>query len=113
VISNRFRIPSPDDDEKFDPKKDGFKLALRKAACEPLRKTMGEVVMECSSAIGARKPAEADLDRLFVKLFQYSKAGYAIWGAEKKDKPAGLPYICEIRLPLGEFLGELFRFSSQ
>ena len=111
ALVNRFTVPSADEDAAFDPDADAFKVNLRKAACLPLRKQLGEVLGKVVPVIGIKAPGEPDVDALFARLFNDSKAGYVAPGGEKKP-PAGQAYLCQIRTPLASFLGELYRFSE-
>lgn len=111
VLKNRFVIPSVREDPSLDPKVDGFLTRVRGLSCLPLRERLEEAVTPLAEAVGFRKPAASDLDRLFHKLFTYAKAGFETYGAEKKD-PTGQVFLCMIQSPLDAFLGEMFRFSE-
>jgi len=111
ALTNRFTIPSPSKDPAFDPKGDGFKVALRKAACVPLRAMLKELIEKVAGAVGVKVPDEKAIDSLFARIFPQAKAGFAAYGAEQKP-PAGQVYLCMLRIPLRSLLGELFRFSE-
>jgi tetratricopeptide (TPR) repeat protein len=111
VLVNRFRVPSPKDDVLYDPEGRDFKVNLRKGACVPLREKLGELVAKTAPAIGVRVPNNEDVDKLFVKLFEASAAGW-VDGAESKARPAGETYLCTIRLPLPRYLAEFYRFTE-
>jgi tetratricopeptide (TPR) repeat protein len=110
-LQNRFTVPSPTEDEAFDPEADGFKVALRKAACTPLRAQLGDVVGKVVPAIGLKPVTDADVDALFARLFERAKAGFTTAGGDRKP-PAGQTWLCLVEAPLPEFLGELYRFSE-
>ena len=110
-VVNKFRIPTKKDDEQFDPDDDAFKANLRKAACLPLRDKLDAIIGKAATAVGAKKPPRADVDVLFAKFFNHAQAGFATWNGEKKP-PAGQTYVCLIRVPLQELLGELFRYKD-
>lgn len=113
VVSNVFTIPTQKENSKFDPKnKEALKQATREAACGPLRKIMEDVVMDCVNSLEINKPSSKDIDSLFMKFYQYARAGFTTYGSEKWDKPAGQSYLCEIRVPLWDFLVEFYRFSQ-
>jgi hypothetical protein len=112
TLTNEFRIPAASEDSAFDPKSEGFRNALRQRACLPLRAAMEDTVNDIAPGIGIRKPESDGLDRVFARLFRSAKAGFSVYGAENRANPAGLPYVCTIRISLKEFAGELFRFSE-
>lgn len=113
TLSYTFKVPTAKDDAAFDPKGPDFKANLRKAACTPLRDALAKVVEKAAPAMGAKTPGEQDLNRLFAQLFsRNATAGYGVFGADKRANPAGLPYVCALRLSLADFAGELFRFTE-
>ncbi|MBM4397722.1 MAG: hypothetical protein FJ087_18790 [Deltaproteobacteria bacterium] len=111
VLTNRFVIPPPSEDEAFDPKADGFKVAVRKRACVPLREGLGEMIAAAAPAVGAKTPDARAVDAMFAAVFPQAKAGFAAFGGDKKP-PAGQTFLCTVRLPLASLLGELFRYSE-
>lgn len=111
VLTNRFVIPPASKDAAFDPRSDGFKVALRKGACVPLRDRLAEVVTAAAAAVGAKQPDAGAVDALFAKVFPQARAGFAEFGGEAKP-PAGQTWLCTVRVPLASLLGELFRFTE-
>ncbi len=111
VVAHRFTIPSKKADPRFDPSSSDFATNVRKEACLPLRKSLEDLVAKCAPALGLRKATPADLDWVFAELFKQSRAGFANHGPAERS-PAGEPYLCEIRVPLPGFLGELYRFAE-
>lgn len=111
VMSNRFTIPPRKADPRFDPAAADFAQNVRKEACLPLRRALEELVGRCAPVLGLRKATPADLDWVFAQVFKDSRAGFATHGSADRS-PAGEPWLCEIRLPLSRFLGELYRFAE-
>jgi len=111
VMGNRFTIPPKKADPRFDPASPDFAVAVRKEACLPLRKTLEDLVARCAPVLGLRKASAPDLDWVFAQVFKDSRAGFATYGNPERA-PTGEPWLCEVRLPLSKFLGELYRFAE-
>lgn len=109
-LTNRFVIPSPKEDANFDPEASGFKINLRKAACNPLRSQLADLLGKVAPAIGLKALDDRAIDTLFARYFEHSKAGFASHGDDRR--PAGRTWLCMIEVPLEHFLGELFRFAE-
>ncbi len=110
VLRHDFRVPSRREDPAFDPASDAFPAMVRSRACLPLRERLGEVVALVREDVKVRAPSDADLDRLFAKMFTYARAGWVRFGAEQN--PAGESFMCRISVPVEAFVAELFRFSE-
>lgn len=111
VLVNRFRVPSVKEDPLYDPEGRDLKVNLRKGACVPLREKLGDLVAKTAPAIGVRVPTSEEVDKLFVKLFEASAAGW-VDGADTKARPAGETFLCTIRMPLPRYLAEFYRFTE-
>jgi len=111
VLANRFTIPSKKADPRFDPAAADFATVVRKEACLPLRKTLDDLVARCAAPLGLRKATTGDLDWVFAQVFKDSRAGFATHGSDDRS-PAGETWLCEVRLPVTKFLGELYRFAE-
>lgn len=112
VLENEFKIPTAGENPAFNPANDGWRVTLRSAACEPLRGKLEQAVNEIAPVMGLNKVNKDGLDRVFASLFKRAKAGFAEYGADKKANPAGETYVCFIRVPLDDFLSEMFRFTE-
>lgn len=110
VLRHDFRVPTRREDPAFDPASDAFPAMVRSRACLPLRERLAEVVDLVREDLKVRAPSDADLDRLFAKMFTYARAGYLRFGAERD--PAGESFMCRISVPVEAFVAELFRFSE-
>lgn len=110
VLRHEFRVPTRREDPAFDPTSDAFPAMVRSRACLPLRERLGEVVALVREDLKVRAPSDADLDRLFAKMFTYARAGWLRFGAEQN--PAGESFLCRISVPVDAFVAELYRFSE-
>jgi tetratricopeptide (TPR) repeat protein len=111
VVANRFTIPGKKADPRFDPAASDFATVVRKEACLPLRKTLEDLVARSAAPLGLRKATPADLDWVFAQVFKDSRAGFATHGSTERA-PTGESWLCEVRLPVAKFLGELYRFAE-
>jgi hypothetical protein len=111
VISNHFTIPTKKADPRFDPASADFSTAVKTQSCLPLRTTLEKLVGRCAPALGIRKATPADLDWIFAQIFRDARAGFATYGSAERS-PTGESWLCEVRMPLPRFLGELYRFAE-
>lgn len=110
VLSSEFTIPTEAADPRFNPRAQEFESNARTEACLPLRQQLQEVVEALAPALGLKKVDAEGLDRVFASLYANAQAGIATYGGDKRPNPAGLPYLCRVRISFSGFATELFRF---
>lgn len=110
VLSNEIKIPTVAADPRFDPRSQDFEAAARTDACLPLRAQLQEVVTALAGPLGLKNIDDEGLDRMFTALYGSAQAGISAFGGDKRANPAGLPYLCRVRMSFSGFATELFRF---
>jgi len=112
VLAHEFTIPKASVDPKYDPRSADFEAALRADTCLPLRAQLDEVMTAAAPVLGLKGVDKEGLDRVFANLYKGAQAGINLWQGDKRTNPAGLPYLCQIRVAYHGFGSELFRFSE-
>gem|GEM_PF-486334 len=112
VFSSDFVIPSEKSGPEFDPANPGFLANVRKGACVPLHAKLSETVSFLEPILGLTGVDETGLNVAFETLYKNgAKAGFKAYGGASR-KPNGQTYLCEINVPLADFLASIFVFAE-
>ncbi len=112
VFSNDFVIPSEKSGPEFDPANPAFLANVRKGACVPLYAQLSETVSYLEPILGLTGIDETGLNVAFETLYKNgAKAGFKAYGGASR-KPNGQTWLCEINVPLADFLASIFVFAE-
>lgn len=112
VFSNEFVIPPAKTGPDFDPANPGFLANVRKSACVPLHTQISETVAFAGDTLGLKNIDADGLKVVFETLYRNdAKAGFKAFGGDRRP-PNGQIYLCEINVPLRDFLAAIFVFAG-
>lgn len=112
VFYKEFVIPPAATGPDFNPESPLFWSNVRKNTCVPLHTAISDTVKFMEPVLGLKNVDQAGLKVVFENLYRTgAKAGFKAFGGDNRP-PSGQTYLCEIDVPLRDFLAAIFVFAE-